>query len=494
MSTSSRTQRWRQEAPAPAPLSLGTQVAIWLGFLLFVAGGLLFGYLFYTTLRERMDAPLNPVQSSASVLPVNNSAPPLTPVANLVAPAPSNKSSTTSAPPPMGRVNILLLGIDQREQEAGEPTRTDTMILVTIDPLGKTMGLLSIPRDLWAPIPGLATPLEERINSAHFYGDLYKYPGGGVALAKRTVQYNLGVPVHYYVRVDFKAFEKIVDVLGGVTINVEKAIRDNEYPDNNFGTISIYIPAGLQAMDGETALRYVRTRHADSDFGRTRRQLQFLMAMRDQALRINILPKLPSLLSQLRDSVKTDLSANEIISLARTATQIESDRISMRSIDEKMVSGWITPQGGDVLVPKRDEIKKVVDEMFAAAPAVAPSPSPQPAAPTAAPTAPRVNPDVHARLQAENARIEVLNGTTTKGLATRTRSYLHNQGYNIVAVGDAGRYDYKDAVIVVYAEKVYTQASLVKLFDVRPENVRIAPSARIDVDIRVILGANVQVP
>jgi LCP family protein required for cell wall assembly len=487
MSTNSQTHQWQSEAPARTPLSWGARVTLAVAFILFVAGGLLFGYIFYATLRDRMTQPLNPVEAAVSVLPSNN---PSAPAAN---PEPStNSNPAPSANTTKERVNILLLGIDQRESEASLPTRTDTMILLTIDPVGKTMGMLTIPRDLWVPIPGLDKGLEERINTAHFYGDVYKYPGGGPALAKKTVQYNLGVPVHYYVRVDFKSFEKIVDVLGGVTINVENAIRDNEYPDGNYGTISIYIPAGLQHMDGETALRYVRTRHADSDFGRTRRQLQFLVAMRDQALKLNILPKVPSLISQFRDSVKTDLSANEIISLARIASQIESADIKTRSIDETMITSWITPQGGDVLIPKRDEIRKVVEDLFGPV-APAATAQPQPTAPTPAPTAVQ-NSEARTKLQNEGARIEVLNGTNTKGLAGRAQTYLNSLGYRVINIGDAGRYDYTETVIVYYAERQYTQASLAKLFNVRPENIRLAPSARMDIDIRIILGSSAKIP
>ena len=489
MSTKSQAYQWQPEPPVRPTLTLAARLTLGLAFLLFVAGGLLFGYVFYSELQERLTRPLNPVEAAVPILPSNRS---LAPAAN---PAPSTgnnpaPSTTTSKE----RVNILLLGTDQRESEVGQPTRSDTMILLTIDPVGKTMGMLTIPRDMWVPIPGLDKALEERINTAHFYGDLYKYPGGGPVLAKKTVQYNLGVPVHYYVRIDFKGFEKIVDALGGVTINVDKAIRDNAYPDGNFGTISIYIPAGLQHMDGETALRYVRTRHSDSDFGRTRRQLQFLMAMRDQALKLNVLTKLPSLISQFRDSVKTDLSANEIISLARIAGQVETGDIIARSIDETMISSWVTPQGGDVLIPKRDEIKKVIDEVFGPS-TQATVPPVKSALPTVAPTpAPVQNAEVRARLLSDGARIEVLNGTNTKGLAGRAQTYLNTLGYNVVTIGDAGRYDYSETVIVYYAEKQYTQASLAKLFAVRPENIRPAPSARMDVDIRVILGANARIP
>ncbi len=489
MSTDRQASPWQQEIPVRTHLSPGARITLAVAFLLFVTGGILFGYIFFSAISDRLAQPLNPVSAAVPVLPDNTSSAPL------VNPEPgASTNPSASAPTAKERFTILLLGMDQRESEAGQPTRTDTMILLTIDPVGKTMGMLTIPRDLWVPIPGLSKPLDERINTAHFYGDFYKYPGGGPVLAKKTVQYNLGIPVNYYVRIDFKGFEKIVDALGGVNINVDKAIRDDEYPDGNYGTISIYIPAGQQHMDGQKALQFVRTRHADSDFGRTRRQLQFLLAMRDQALKLNILPKVPSLISQLRDSVKTDLSASELLSLARTASQIDSDHIVARLIDEKMTSSWVTPQGGDVLIPNRDAIKAVVNEVFgsAAQPTAQPA-AVQSAAPIVQPT-PVQNARTRSLLVSEGARIEVLNGTTSKGLAGRAQVYLNSLGYNVPKIGDAGIYNYTDTVILYYSAKPYALAGLTQLFNVRPENVRQAPTARTDVDIRVVLGASAVVP
>jgi polyisoprenyl-teichoic acid--peptidoglycan teichoic acid transferase len=487
MSGSSQVYQWQPESQPRSSLSLWARLMLLLAFLLFVTGGLLFGYLFYSNVTQRMAQPLNPVQSSVAV--PSSSIPSSEPVHSVADPAaaPTQAPSTSSF---ANRVNILLLGIDQREQEAGLPTRTDTMILLTIDPASKSMGMLTIPRDLWVPIPGLGRPVEDRINSANLLGDLEKYPGGGPALAKKTVQYNLGVPVNYYVRLDFKGFEKIVDALGGVTINVPQAIQDDEYPDDNYGVMSISFPAGVQHMDGETALRYVRTRHADSDFGRGRRQILFLMAMRDQALKLNILPKLPTLISQMRDSVKTDLSANDIINLARIAGGIDTANITARNIDESMATRWITPQGGDVMVPKRDAIKKVVDEVFSS-PGTPATPVTVGQAPTPTPT---VNTAARSQMQSEAARIEVLNGTNTKGLATRAANNLTSQGLDVVKVGDAGRYDYIDSVIVYYANKPLSQSYLAQLFKVPPENIRPASTTNKDVDIRVILGANATVP
>ena len=159
------------------------------------------------------------------------------------------------------------------------------MILVTVDPGTKTAGMLSIPPDLLVPIPGHS---ENRINVAHFLGERDKYPGGGPALAKKTVQYTLGIPVQYYVRINFEGFEKLIDAIGGIQVEVKSAIHDEKYPDNNYGYMTVDIPAGLQHMDGKTALQYARARHGSSDFSRARRQQQVLRAVRDKVLSLNI--------------------------------------------------------------------------------------------------------------------------------------------------------------------------------------------------------------
>ena len=129
-------------------------------------------------------------------------------------PQPTGTPNPASLPVWSGieRVNILLLGVDEREVEEG-PWRTDTLILLTIDPATRTAGMLSIPRDLWVPIPGY--DLEGKINTAHFVGDAQGYPGGGPALAMATLQYNFGIPVQHYVRLNFSGFERLIDLIGG---------------------------------------------------------------------------------------------------------------------------------------------------------------------------------------------------------------------------------------------------------------------------------------
>jgi polyisoprenyl-teichoic acid--peptidoglycan teichoic acid transferase len=339
--------------------------------VLLIAGALYAGFFFFSTVRAivaRTNIPFveNVVRTEA-----------------IQGESPIQKQDVPDVVVKKERITILLLGIDQREIETG-PTRTDTMILVSIDPATNTAAMLSIPRDLWVTIPGYG---ENRINTAHFLGDANKYPGGGPALAKKTVWYDLGVPVHYYVRINFGAFEKLIDAIGGVTIDVKTAIHDTEYPDSNYGYMTVNIPAGVQHMDGKTALQYARSRHGNSDFDRMARQQAVILAARDKVLSLNIpLARIPELLATLGNSVKTDMSVDEMLALAQTAQQIDRGNIGHGVIDATMTSTVFTPQGWEVEVPDWEKIRKLVDELFPA-PVSAALPTPMPTLlPSATPT------------------------------------------------------------------------------------------------------------
>src|SRR5688572_7292038 len=190
--------------------------------IIFLFGGAYVGYVFYYAVKDAVARAQLPGLPSVDLsLPL--AALPLTGntdtsfILPIVRGGETGQTGLTGAPLPnyerKERVNILLLGLDRRPDES--ISRTDTMILVTVDPDAKIAGMLSIPRDLWVSIPGYA---EDRINKAYFNGDRDKYPGGGPALAMKTVQYNLGVPVHFYAQIDFEGFRDIIDTLGGIDI------------------------------------------------------------------------------------------------------------------------------------------------------------------------------------------------------------------------------------------------------------------------------------
>jgi LCP family protein required for cell wall assembly len=336
-------------------------------YAIFLVGGLVFGYLFYSTIKEIVAyVPL----SAPLALPQNGAGTGGT-LSDPVAPSGQPNARLEAPPVPdqewdrPGRVNILLLGVDQRKCEP-PPSRTDTMILVTVDPQQKTAAMLSIPRDLWVEIPGdlPGVPAENRINTAHVYGEIKKYPGGGPALAMRTVEKNFGIPVDYYVRINFEGFKQIVDALGGIDIDVPKAVHDDAFPDDTCGTHVVDIPAGKQHMDGQRAMEYARSRHGSSDFDRAARQQEVLYAMRDRAISLNVITRLPQLYQALNNTIDTDMQVWEMFALARAAWDIPRDNIQSYVIDANMTVPWKTPQGADVLIPKREEIGQLLEQIF----------------------------------------------------------------------------------------------------------------------------------
>ena len=375
------------------------------------------------------------------------------------------------------RVTVLVMGIDRRQGEQEKGYLTDTMMLVTLDPAAKTGGMLSIPRDLWVEIPGYGV---DTINTANRTGDYYDYPGGGPALAVKTVEYNLGVTVHYYLRLDFTAFETLVDTIGGIDLHVDEEINDPYYPDGAYGYEPFYLAAGQQHLGGHDALRYARTRHDSSDIDRANRQQQVVMAARDKVLSLHMLPtlvvKAPVLYRTLNESFWTDLSLEQMVSLALLAQDIPRENIQSAVIDYRYVLDYQTPEGRQVLVPLRDKIRELRDSMFASSIVMA--------AATAQ--------NDKSLLAAEAARVEVLNGAGVQDLACNTSQWLKGQGINVVACDTADRSDYASSVIVDYSGKPYTTRWLATTFRVTTIISGADPSS--PVDVRIILGQNWSVP
>lgn len=266
------------------------------------------------------------------------------------------------------RVNVLLLGIDQRAGDNEPAYRTDTMIVLTLDPVTLEAGILSIPRDIWVPVPGFDN--NYRINTANFLGDTQDYPGGGMALARKTVESFLGIPIHYTARVNFTAFENFVDRIGGVEVDVPEDIYDPDYPTEDFRTEVFELERGQQVLDGETALKYARTRHSSGgDFDRARRQQQVILAVRERLKNPQVLASLvaaaPDLLVDLSNSVKTDMTLDQMQQLAMLAQQIDRDRIRSEVLDQRYTEFATTPDGAQVIIPVRERIASLRETFFA---------------------------------------------------------------------------------------------------------------------------------
>ena len=261
------------------------------------------------------------------------------------------------------RVNILLVGIDRRPGEAFV-SRTDSMMVISVDPESESMSILSIPRDLYVQIPGYG---QDRINTAVVYGSREGDYLDGAALAMQTVSSNLGIPVQHFIMVDFGAFVRIIDLLEGVDVQVPYDINDSLYPDMDYGYDPLFIPAGLQHFDGQTALKYARTRHADSDFNRAYRQQQVLFAARNKALTMGVgemILRAPSLYREVESGIRTDLSLEQLVRLAKTVSDIPSDNTQSRVLDQDYVTSFRTPAGASVQLLNSDVAMPMIQELF----------------------------------------------------------------------------------------------------------------------------------
>jgi LCP family protein required for cell wall assembly len=261
----------------------------------------------------------------------------------LIFAAPAPQPTETS-----GQLNVLLMGIDQRPDETGpggDPGRTDSMILVSINFDTHLVSMVSIPRDGYVVIPDHGN---ERVNAAYTFGEL-DHPGGGPALAERTVEQLFGIHVDRYALVDIRSMQQVIDTLGGVWIDNPQRLVDTQYPTEDYRTIKIDIPAGRQLMDGVTAVEYARTRHPDSDYGRENRQQQVLLSIRDRALQIDVLPRLPQLLPEVRDLVHTDISLVEAAQLANFGRSLDASQIIRLAPDANLTPSYIGPGGASYI-------------------------------------------------------------------------------------------------------------------------------------------------
>ena len=448
-------------------------------FVAFVIALVYLGILLYTSIRNFVaSAPIPIFDNPPSVFQ---------PVAKTPIPAPAGQASnqTTPVPPILPnpempeRVNILLLGVDQRPGES-KATRTDTMILLTVDPASKTAGMLSIPRDLWVRIP--AYDIWNKITAAHLYGEINDYPGGGPALAMKTVEKELGVRPHYYVKVNFAGFEKVIDHIGGIDIYVETAINDPDFPDNNYGYDPLYIPAGQQHFDGEKALKYARVRHnAGGDYGRMARQQQVIEAVVRKVMDTNQLDTLISnaypLWQDFQDTIQTDMPLSVMTKLIPLALEIDINNVQKLVIDNSLTSPFRAQNGAAALLLNREQVRPAIDAMFHNLPTASLAPEKTPSG-----------------IEDENAGLVIHNGTPTGSLASRTAKYLQTEGFRILQYGPADLADYDRTIIIDYTGNVHTVELLQQLLNVADEQLYYEPSPGSQIDIKIILGADYQLP
>ena len=363
------------------------------------------------------------------------------------------------SPPPewsgRERLNVLLLGVDKREGDA-QTENTDTLIVLSLDPVNNTAAMLSIPRDTLVAIPGQRNL--DKINAAYSYGGSQRGPD----LARRTVEGLLGIPVHSFALIDFSAFTKIVDSFGGVLVDVKRPLRDEEYPTADSGIERLQILVGPQLLGGDDALRYARSRHDSNDFNRSRRQQDVLTALRIRLVQGG-LARIPSVMDRIGTGVQTNFDPGNVLPLARTGSAIDS-----RAIRSEVMLPCDAPDAphcelteeqsplGYYLIPDKAKVADLVATLF-----------------------------YDPRVRQEGARVEVratgARSTTAKSVSER----LEARAFTIARVTDGSAA--RSAVILRNPAKRYTAEMLAKQL-----GLSIAEDAAevADADIVVRLGSD----
>lgn len=328
------------------------------------------------------------------------------------------------------RVNVLLLGMGGAGHDGA--TLTDTIIFASVRPSDKQVGLLSIPRDLQVNIQGYGW---RRINTVNAFAE-QKDPGSGGQSAAQMVSQILDQQIPYYLRLDFKAFEQIINAMDGIEVDVDQSFYDPFYPDDDFGYAPVFFEKGRQKMNGERALKFVRSRHGTNgegnDFARARRQQKVLLALKDRVLSFDVLlrPKrIKTIMESLNKHIQTNITLWEGMRLAKLISNTEKENIVSRVLDASPEGVLVerNHNGAFVLEPKGGDwgaVRAIAAGIFdQSAPVVLskPLPAPLPA-------------------------VEIQNGTLITGLAARTAEQLEKLGFNVLSIGNGSLRDVEKTI------------------------------------------------
>ncbi len=376
------------------------------------------------------------------------------------------------------RINIAFFGLRGDDgQGEGCPTCTDTIMVLTVDPVTKTAGMLSIPRDMWVNIPGAGY---SRINTAWAIGENAKLPGGGPALAMQTVSQFIGVPIHYYVQVDFGTFVSFINLIGGIDVYVEeRMVLDPLGAGQDHFVLK---PGDYRHLTGPRALAYARCRHesqgcSGGDVGRAKRQQQVILAIRDKVLEpetfATLITQAPQLYAEFSSGIHTNMSLEDAIQLAVLAKDIRVDDIKRGVIDTTMAIPADTTINGvpaNVLRPVPDLIRILRDEIFV----------------PGGPLSPLAQGDPVALMQSDQAKVRIINNTYTAVLEERTASFLTAQGMQVVEYSPPTGAS-NTTKIILYSSKLYALRYLVELFGVGSQQIIVQsdPASTVDIEIRL---------
>lgn len=386
-----------------------------------------------------------------------------------------------------GRVNILMLGKGGEGHEGAD--LTDTILVASIDPINKKAALLSIPRDLWVtPNGGGGTKINavyanakyRVLNGRKIDNQKSEAEKAGIAAIEKEISSDMGIPIHYYVMVDFNGFKKAIDTVGGVDINVkpENTVTETLWDESTGKNYRLDVKTGYQHFDGQRALFYSRSRHTSprGDFDRTERQRLVIQALKDKVLSAGTYSnpaKVSGLMNAFGEHVSSNLSIKEVMRLYDIAKSIPNDAIASLGLADPPNNFVQTDNidGISIVRPRagigeytaiQNYVRNALKDGFIAN---------------------------------ENAKIIILNGTSIEGLATKKSDELKSYGYNIVSVGTAPTQTYTNTQLVDLRNgaKKYTKRYLEQRLHLTATgtlpDTKITPG---DADFVIILGSNEQ--
>jgi LCP family protein required for cell wall assembly len=330
------------------------------------------------------------------------------------------------------RVNILIVGCDEIENHG----RADTIVFLSISPKTKDVLILSIPRDTRVEIPGRGM---DKINHAYAFG--------GEKLISKTVSSFLDVPIHFYAVVDFNGFVNIIDELGGVEIDVEKEMH---YVDKA-GGVEINLYPGMQILNGEKSLQYIRFRHDKlGDLGRIKRQQKLALAVIKKMMNFDSITKIPQISEGMKGYIETNINTQDAIALANLFRGVNQEKFRVETVQSKPV--YI--EGVSYLEPNAEEVQQKVKSLIYG--------------------------------KNSGVKVEVLNGNAMSGIAHKIAKDLELQGFKVVNIGNADNFDYEKTKIIVYSKEVNLDNEFKKLFN----DFEIVKEyrAQTNLDLVVILG------
>ncbi|WP_053956985.1 LCP family protein [Inediibacterium massiliense] len=367
------------------------------------------------------------------------------------------------------RVNVLVVGVDAKDEKASKTARTDTMMLATFDPNTEKVDVISIPRDTRVLIRGRKG--KDKINHAHAYE--------GIDLSMKAVKDLLGVPIHYYVRINYTGVAKIIDDIGGVEVDVP--INMNYYDPKADPPLKINLKKGVQVLDSDKSMQFLRFRkgkngtgYPDGDIGRINAQHNFLMALSDKLLSPKTIIRLPKLLSTFITYVDTNMSVSQISSYALYAKDIKREDIHMVTIPgtPKMINGI------SYYEPDMKNIEKMIEQIFSGNYETKKSDNSS------------TTNDMNQNKNKKKVTVEVLNGANINGLATKIGKQLKEEGYDVVKVGNVEGIKYTKTHIYDRKNKESDAKHIAKILGVKQIESDIHTDTK--VDITIIVGADMK--